>query len=175
MTRRVTRPGMVVALAAAWLLAAGTAIAADGTVEMRDFAFAAKKVTIREGDTVTWTNVGQAPHDAAGDGWSTELLANGGSDSVRFREAGTYRYVCTIHPQMTGTVVVQARIGGGNGGNGGTPQPTQPPTDTAMAMGAPGPSTADPGGRSDAAVVLGLAALAGLLVAGRRLARVRAG
>jgi len=135
-------------------------------------------VTIREGDTVTWTNVGQAPHDAAGDGWSTELLVNGGGDSVRFRKAGTYAYVCTIHPQMTGTVVVQARGGGngGNGGNGGTPPPTQPPTDTAIAMGGEAEAPTGPGGLpGGAAGALGLAALAGLLVAVRRFSRVRAG
>jgi plastocyanin len=175
MTRRATRSGLVLAIAAGWLLVAGTAIAADTSVEMQDFTFSAKKVTIREGDTVTWTNVGQAPHDAAGDGWSTELLVNGGSDSVRFGKAGTYRYLCTIHPEMTGTVVVEARGGGGNGGDDGTPPPTQPPTDTAITTGGEAPGTPDAGGLPGAAVALGMAALGGLLVAGRRFARVRAG
>ena len=160
------RRGIAVAAAGAWLALATVVSAAYPDVEMRDFTFAPKTLTIEAGDTVYWANVGDAPHDAVGDGWETELLTAGNSGSVRFAKAGTYDYLCTIHPDlMTGTIVVR---GSGDGGGG----PTDPPTDTAPIVAATPAAESD---RSAVALLLVLAALGGLLVAGRRLGRVRAG
>lgn len=170
MARGRFRRWIAAGAAGAWLAMATVASAADHDVEMRDFSFAPKTVTIEAGDRVTWTNVGDAPHDAVGDGWGTETLTAGESESVRFAKAGTFDYLCTIHPGlMTGTIVVR-RVGGGGGG-GGAGSPTDPPTDTAAVVAAPS-AQGDP---AVALLLLGLAAAGGLLVAGRRLGRGRAG
>jgi plastocyanin len=66
--------------------------------------------TVVVGQTVTWTNSGAVPHDAAAtDGsWKTPLLDPGASGSVTFSAPGTYTYICTPHPWMQATIVVTA-------------------------------------------------------------------
>src|SRR5215207_4825075 len=90
-------------------LAVPTVLAATRGVDIRDFAFSPRTVEIRVGDTVTWTNRDTVAHTATAENGSfdTGLLAEGESGSIRFRSAGTYRFLCTPHPQMTGTVVVR--------------------------------------------------------------------
>jgi plastocyanin len=105
------------AVAAGWLalmvgIGAGTALAADRTVTISGFAFHPKTVTVNVGDTVTWTNQDAAGHTATGTGFDTGTIASGGSKAVTFNSAGTFHYVCTIHPSMQGTVVVRAAGGG---------------------------------------------------------------
>jgi plastocyanin len=93
---------------------------ASANVTMGDLFFSPTSVTIAVGDTVTWRNTGQAPHNATADdgSFSTPNLNNGQSASHTFTQAGTFSYICTIHPQMKGTIRVLASSGGG-GGNGG--------------------------------------------------------
>jgi LPXTG-motif cell wall-anchored protein len=84
--------------------------AASGAVTIADFNFAPATITINQGDTVTWTNNGPTPHSAtASDGsFDTGIFPKGESRSHTFNEAGTFAYICTPHPFMKGTVVVQA-------------------------------------------------------------------
>ncbi len=98
----------IVALALS--LAVPAALAASRGVAIRDFAFAPRSVEIRVGDTITWTNRDSVAHTATAQNGSfdTGLLAEGESGSVRFTAAGRYRYLCTPHPEMTGTVVVRS-------------------------------------------------------------------
>jgi plastocyanin len=95
--------------------------AASASVTIGDFFFSPSSVSIAVGDTVTWRNTGQAPHNATADDGSfkTPTLNNGQSASHTFTQAGTFSYICTIHPNMKGTIRVIASSGGGNGGNGG--------------------------------------------------------
>jgi hypothetical protein len=88
---------------------------------MGDLFFSPASSTIAVGDTVTWTNNGQAPHNATADDGSfkTPTLENGQSASHTFNQAGTFSYICTIHPQMKGTIRVLASNSGGGGGGGG--------------------------------------------------------
>jgi plastocyanin len=86
-----------------------TANAQEGAaVSIVDFAFDPAAVEVPVGATVTWTNTGAAPHTAtASDGtFDSGELAPGASFSHTFAAAGTFPYVCQIHPQMTGTVTV---------------------------------------------------------------------
>jgi plastocyanin len=107
---------------------AGPSIAVDKWVTMHDMQYKPPAPTvIRVGDTVTWVNDDDVPHDAVGSGWGTPLLGYGDSHAVRFIQAGTYRYTCTIHPQMSGRVLVQGAGGG---------LPTVPPADMAPAAAA---------------------------------------
>jgi hypothetical protein len=88
---------------------------------MGDLFFSPTSVTIAVGDTVTWRNTGQAPHNATADDGSfqTPTINNGQSASHTFDQAGTFSYICTIHPQMKGTIRVLASDSGGSGGGGG--------------------------------------------------------
>jgi plastocyanin len=99
---------------------AGPSSAADKWVTMYDSKYLPGPVTIRPGDTVTWVNDDDLPHDAVGNGWSTPLLNKGDSHAVTFTKAGTYRYTCTIHPAMSSRVIVRAA----SGGSGATTPPT---------------------------------------------------
>ena len=77
-------------------------------IEMLDFEFDPQDVTVAVGGKVTWINAGQAPHNATADddSFATEDLDAGKIASETFDEAGSYPYICTIHPQMTGTIEV---------------------------------------------------------------------
>lgn len=79
-------------------------------VEIVDFAYDPDPVTIEEGGKVIWQNEDSAPHTATADDGSfdTGTLDEGKRGSETFKEAGTYSYICTIHPDMTGTVEVVA-------------------------------------------------------------------
>ncbi len=97
-------------LVLAFGLAVPIVLAATRGIDIRDFTYAPRTIEVRVGDTVRWTNRDSVAHTATARNGSfdTGLLAEGESGSVRFTTAGTYRYVCTPHPDMTGTVVVRA-------------------------------------------------------------------
>ncbi len=106
--------------------------AGDPGVTVVDFAFDPATTTIHVGDTVTWTNTGNAPHTATANNGSfnTPLLQHGQSASHTFSQPGTYTYYCTVHPFMKGTIVVLASTSSqsttststtaGNGASGGS-------------------------------------------------------
>lgn len=107
----------------AWLIAAtvmsatvvavAPVLAADRTVTISGFSFSPNTVTVNVGDTVTWTNQDPSTHTATSSGnFNTGNVPEGGSKSVTFNSAGTFDYICTIHPTMQGTVVVRATGGG---------------------------------------------------------------
>lgn len=79
-------------------------------VTAADFSFAPEVTTVDVGQTVTWTNQGQADHTVKGpDFFSAKALGHGQKFSHRFRRPGRFAYLCTLHPmQMRGTVVVRA-------------------------------------------------------------------
>ena len=73
--------------------------------------FEPRAITVRAGQTVTWTNEDSVPHNAVakeGDGPRSELFGRGRSYSWRATTPGTIEYVCTIHPGMDGTIEVTA-------------------------------------------------------------------
>lgn len=161
LVRRPRRSRLAAGAAALGLslaLSGGVAIAADESVAIAGFAFTPATVTITAGDSVTWTNSDPVAHTAtATDGsWDTGDIVEGASASITFNTPGTYAYLCTPHPTMTGTVVVEAAAGGGGGGGGANP--TIPPTDAALAP-ASGPEASG-----------GLVAAIGALMVGGMLA-----
>src|SRR4051812_32631549 len=100
-----------------------TAAAASTGVTIKDFKFGPASVSVNVGDTITWTNQDIAPHTAtASDGsFDTGSISQGKSGSHTFDKAGTFAYICSIHPSMKGTVTVAAASGSGDsGGTGGT-------------------------------------------------------
>lgn len=86
-----------------------------GVVYAENFRFRPASVSITAGQSVTWVNNSTAVHDVTADDGSFASGAlpagnsggTGGSFVHQFATAGTFSYRCTIHPQMTGTVVVQ--------------------------------------------------------------------
>jgi plastocyanin len=77
-------------------------------VEIADFAYDPDPVTVEVGGKVIWLNQDSAPHTAsAKDGsFDTGTLQQGKLKSETFKTAGTYTYVCQIHPFMHGSTVV---------------------------------------------------------------------
>ncbi len=108
-TRRMLVPLFGAALSMS-LVATMPARAATHTVEIADFAFAPATLTITVGDTVTWTNQDAVAHTATSTTgvFDSGDLEQGESYSVTFTAPGTYDYLCTPHPSMTGRVVVVA-------------------------------------------------------------------
>ncbi len=147
--------------AAAGLLVAilvPVALAADRTITISSFAFPAT-TSVNVGDTVTWRNESGATHNATADdgSFASGSIADGGSRSVTFASAGSFPYHCTIHPSMTGTIVVSAAG-------------SAPATDTAPP---PAPVHDDVDSAAIVLALLGLTMLGGTFVADRRFARDR--
>lgn len=103
--------------------AAAPKAAAAHTVQIENYAFAPKSLTINVGDTVTWTNEDTAPHTVTTSSGPAKIssanLSKGQSFSYTFTKAGTYAYYCAVHPDMTATITVVAAPGGSGGGTSG--------------------------------------------------------
>src|SRR6202021_92370 len=83
--------------------------AATAEVKIDNFSFGPQTITVHVGATVTWTNRDDIPHTSVStDGvFKSKVLDTDEKFSYTFTKAGTYPYYCTIHPKMTGKVVVQ--------------------------------------------------------------------
>ena len=115
--KTLNRPLRVAALAAILLGGGGEILTlAAGAGETREIAidnysFSPGAITVPVGTTVTWVNHDETPHTvAAGDNprsFRSEGLDTDDKFSFTFTKAGTYEYFCSIHPHMTGKVVVR--------------------------------------------------------------------
>jgi plastocyanin len=78
-------------------------------IDVRNFMFGPDTLTVKAGSTVVWTNLDQEPHTIASDAglFRSAAIDTGETFSFKFDRPGTYRYFCTIHPRMLGTVIVQ--------------------------------------------------------------------
>ncbi len=76
-------------------------------VNMKNFAFQPRELTIKVGDTVTWTEQDSVSHTTTGDIWDSGTLSQGQTHSKTFDKAGTYDYDCSYHPSMKGKVIVE--------------------------------------------------------------------
>ena len=85
---------------------------AAGTVQatVANFKWAPDPLTAKVGDVITWTNSDTAAHKVATDDGNCTMGANiaggGGKQSLVFNVAGTYKFHCTIHSNMTGTITI---------------------------------------------------------------------
>jgi plastocyanin len=81
---------------------------AGNAVNIDNFAFAPATLTVPAGSTVTWTNKDEEPHTVvANDGsFHSPGMGSQATFSYTFTKAGTFDYVCSIHPYMHATVVV---------------------------------------------------------------------
>lgn len=101
-----------VLLGMVFVVPGGQASAATYRVTMSGYAYSPATLTIPAGSTVTWTNQDTAPHDVKTTSGPaavhSPMLNKGGSWSFTFTTPGTYAYYCTVHPNMTARIVVQA-------------------------------------------------------------------
>jgi plastocyanin len=83
--------------------------ASNAAVKIDNFVFGPQTLTVPVGTTVTWTNSDDIPHTSVSTQgvFKSKVLDTDEKFSYKFEKAGTYPYYCTIHPKMTGTVVVQ--------------------------------------------------------------------
>jgi plastocyanin len=78
-------------------------------ISIDNFTFAAKELTVAVGSTVNWINHDDIPHTivAKNSAFRSKALDTDDVYSFTFTSAGTFDYVCGLHPQMTGTVIVK--------------------------------------------------------------------
>lgn len=76
-------------------------------VTIQNFTFNPATLTIKAGATVTWTNQDSATHRIKSDAFDSSDLGNGQSFSFTFKNVGVFNYNCSIHPSMTGKIIVQ--------------------------------------------------------------------
>jgi plastocyanin len=83
--------------------------ATDSTVAIRNFAFEPMSLVVAAGTTVTWKNFDGEPHTvhSIDDTFRSGALDQNDAFSFKFDKPGTYRYACSIHPQMVATIVVK--------------------------------------------------------------------
>jgi plastocyanin len=83
---------------------------AAAAVEIGNFTFKAPTLTVKPGTTVTWTNGDDIPHTVVSkDGvFKSKVLDSGDHFTFTFAKPGQFGYFCSIHPHMTGTIVVKA-------------------------------------------------------------------
>jgi plastocyanin len=103
--------GMLLTLAV-FVVPQASAADAPATVEVKidNFSFSPQTITIPAGTQITWTNSDDIPHTVVSDDKTTfksHALDTDEKFSFTFTKAGTYSYFCSIHPKMTGKVVVQ--------------------------------------------------------------------
>src|SRR6266478_4166043 len=79
-------------------------------VAIDNFSFSPNTLTLSVGATVTWTNHDNVPHvvsSADNQFKKSTVLKTGQSFSHTFATTGTYSYFCSIHPRMTGKIIVK--------------------------------------------------------------------
>lgn len=90
----------------------GDAGGGSASVDVVDIDYDPREITVEAGTTVTWTNTGDLPHtvtleDGPGEDFDSGTLQNGETYEQTLDQPGTYEYICTIHANQRGTVVVE--------------------------------------------------------------------
>jgi len=90
-------------------LASSAAAATGAQVNIDNFSFSPNMLTVKAGTAVTWTNRDDIPHTVFSDqnAFMSKTMDTNESFTLTLAKPGTYTYFCTIHPKMTGKIVVQ--------------------------------------------------------------------
>ena len=95
-------------VAAAMLLPFSGAHAQEVQVMIDNFTFSPAELTVKVGDTVTWTNRDDIPHTVVSAGkFRSKALDTDNTYSFTFASTGEYKYFCSLHPHMTGMIKVE--------------------------------------------------------------------
>lgn len=83
--------------------------AVSAEVKIDNFSFGPQELKVPVGSTVTWTNRDDIPHNVVSTegAFKSKVLDTDEKFSFTFTKPGTYPYFCSIHPKMTGKIVVQ--------------------------------------------------------------------
>jgi plastocyanin len=110
---RIAAALAVMLLGAPRAVAAQAAPAAAAEVEIDQFAFVPQRITVKAGTTVSWINDDDTPHTVASSSklFKSKALDTKDKFAFTFTTPGTYAYFCSLHPHMTGVVVVEAVTG----------------------------------------------------------------
>ncbi len=99
---------LAIAAAISLLLGGAHAWAEDTKVTIDNFTFAPAELTVKVGTTVTWTNHDDIPHTVVSAGkFRSKAMDTDDTFSFTFTTAGEYKYFCSLHPHMTGTIKVE--------------------------------------------------------------------
>lgn len=83
---------------------------AKNKIEIKDFMFSPPTITVKSGETITWINRDEEPHTIVSVGKKfpkSSALDTDQEFSITVSAPGTYEYFCSVHPKMTGTIVVE--------------------------------------------------------------------
>ena len=110
---RCARACALAAIVFSGVAAPAHARAAEAAVKIDNFAFNPPRLTVKAGTTVKWNNEDDAPHTVVSTAkqFRSKALDSEDKFSFTFTTPGTYKYFCSLHPHMTGTIVVQAATG----------------------------------------------------------------
>jgi plastocyanin len=103
----------VMSLASLSGTAPGAAVAkrsGPGIVSISEFMFGPQKVSVQAGSSINWINTDDSPHQVTVQGQSefrSPVLLKGQNTEIAFPHAGTYDYICGLHPGMKGTIEVK--------------------------------------------------------------------
>jgi plastocyanin len=76
-------------------------------MDITDSGFSPAELSVKVGDTVTWTNRASSAHAITGNGFQSETLYPGAAYSHKFQEAGTYNFFCRYHTNAKGKITVR--------------------------------------------------------------------
>src|ERR1700757_17258 len=100
--------GLGLAVAATILLGVASAQAEELKVTIDNFTFTPAELKVKVGDTVTWTNHDDIPHTVVSAGkFRSKAMDTDNAFSFTFTAAGDYKYFCSLHPHMSGTITVE--------------------------------------------------------------------
>lgn len=103
---------VIAGVAALLVFAATPAWAEDIAVKIDNFTFGPQELKVKSGTTVTWTNEDDIPHTVVSpNNFRSKPLDSEDKFSFTFTTPGSYKYFCSLHPHMTGTIVVEAATG----------------------------------------------------------------
>ena len=87
-----------------------TVAANKNTIEIKDFNFSPKTITVKSGEKITWINRDEEPHTVVSvekQFKKSSALDTDQEFTITAGAPGTYTYFCSVHPKMTGTIVVE--------------------------------------------------------------------
>ena len=87
-----------------------SAAANKNTIEIKDFNFSPKTITVKSGEKITWINRDEEPHTVVSvekQFKKSSALDTDQEFTITAGAPGTYTYFCSVHPKMTGTIVVE--------------------------------------------------------------------
>ena len=112
---RIELMAFVTGAALACVIAPSVAQNSVVPVTIDNFVFEPARLTIKAGTTVTWHNRDDIPHTVAAKdrSFKSKVMDTDESYSFTFATPGEYAYFCSLHPHMTGTIVVEGTAGSG--------------------------------------------------------------